>query len=216
MTLVHIFYSKINRTFPKQKWVQYINLLPPGLKEKTLRYKRWQDQQRHLIGKLLLRESFKIYDLPSDSLKNITYNTYERPFLKEGIDFNISHSGEYVILAIGQDIRLGVDIEKIVPVDFTHFTSVMTARQWEIIKKSDNPYPMFFMYWTMKESVIKADSRGLSVPLKHLEIQGNRVEYDSQTWYLNKLPIDENYQAFLSTNMHNPFIIYHFLDFFSS
>src|ERR1044072_4992363 len=139
--------------------------MPEPLQEKNLKYLRWQDRHAHLFGKMLLGEALQKFGLDSTCLHTLQYNEYDRPYIPGDIDFNISHAGEYVLCAIGRNVRLGIDIEKIHAVDFSDFENVMTDEQWKIIKNNDNPLKTFFSYWAIKESVIKADSRGLSIPL---------------------------------------------------
>ncbi len=109
------------------------------------------------------------------------YNNYDRPYINDIIDFNIYHSGNYVVCAIGQDLKHGIDIEKVQDIDFKNFKKVMTDMQWQDIIRSKSPGSAFFKYWTIKESVIKTDSRGLSIPLLDIHVENNKVIYDNQT-----------------------------------
>jgi len=163
---------------------------------------RWQDRHSHLFGKLLLVEGLKQFGYDINSLSHLLYNKYDRPFLNENIDFNISHSDEFVICAIGQKVRIGIDIERIKEIDFSHFSRVMTNEQWDTINNSINPKQTFFNFWVIKESVIKANSRGLSIPLLDLYVNSNNtVNFDKMTWYLKELLIDKDYCSFLSSNI---------------
>ena len=134
--------------------------------------------------------------------------------MNKKIDFNISHSGEYVICAIGKNVRIGIDVEEIKKTDLNNFKKVMTGEQWTAIHQSPEPFKTFFKYWTIKESVIKADSRGLSIPLLNIQIEGNIVNYDNQTWFLNEISVDSKYYVNLACDKNDINIQLIQIDFF--
>jgi 4'-phosphopantetheinyl transferase len=104
-----------------------------------------------------------------------------------------------VVCALGHGIRVGVDIEQVKPVDFADFHDLMNEEQWILIKKATDPLKEFFKHWAIKESIIKADGRGLNIPLNDIMISGDIAYYENR-WYLNELKIDEGYCAWLSSN----------------
>ena len=198
--IVYVLYTRICSELPEQVYKKHFDLLPETLQQKNRRYKKWQDRTAHLVGKILLVKGIEMFGYDFTELDKLSYNDYGRPHLYENIDFNISHSGQYIICAIGQDVQLGIDIEEVKPVDFSDFEDYMTAEQWRIIKDSSNPFKTFFKFWTIKESIIKADARGLSIPLNDILIENNRAFYE-KTWYLQELIIDGAYSAHLATNI---------------
>ena len=211
---INIYYAKYSDELAGRLYDSYLAQLPFFIQEKNNKYRRWQDRHLHLFGKLLLLAGLKKYGYGNDVLYEIKLNQYSRPFVNGNIDFNISHSGEYVLCAIGRDLRLGIDIEEIKEIDFNDFRSVMTYEQWQDIAESDNPIRSFFKYWTMKESVIKADSRGLSIPLLDVRIKDNKVIYKNQSWYLNDLNLNKRYSAFLATNKRTVEFDFTYIDFY--
>ena len=186
------------------------------MQDKNSKYRRWQDRHANLFGKLLLIKALGQYGYSSDVLYKLKYNKYQRPFLDDPIDFNISHSGDFVVCAVGKKLRLGIDIERIQTIDFKNFKSVMTEEQWHFIHQSTNPFRTFFDFWAIKESVIKGDSRGLSIPLQELDVVDNIVHYDQQDWYLSKLHIDKEYSACMATDVPGVKIGFHWIDFYNN
>jgi 4'-phosphopantetheinyl transferase len=203
MNSIKLYFTASQQKLPEDLFQFHLNKLPHELKVINSRYLRWQDRQAHLLGKILLQNGLKEYGYNNDVLKNLKYNKHNRPFLNAGIDFNLSHSGEYVICAIGENLRLGVDIEIVREINFKDFIGVMTTEQWVDINNSENPVKSFFKYWTIKESLIKADSRGLEIPLLDIHVKDNMINYDNYLWYLIPLYIDNNYHAHLTTNKKN-------------
>jgi 4'-phosphopantetheinyl transferase len=202
-TMVNIFYTNILYELPKQLWDKYIKSLPEDMIIRNSRYRRWQDRHSHLLGILLLLEGFKKYDISFEMLGYLKYNEFNRPYLNGNIDFNISHSGKFVICSIGENVRLGIDIEECRDINFSEFEKVMTNEQWEIINGSSNPLKTFFKFWTSKESVIKAVGQGLSIPLLDINVVNDKVYYDNHTWYLNEINLNDNYCACLASNKPN-------------
>ena len=200
MNEIRIFFTKIIKKLPGHLYKKYIELLPDNLQEKNLKFYRWQDQHAHLFGKVLLLEGLKTYDIQENILGLLKYNKYSRPSLSGDIDFNISHSGEYVVCAFGKGLKLGIDIEQVKIIDLHDFKITMTPEQWNYIFNSSDPCYTFFRYWTIKESVIKADSRGLSVPLTDLIIERNRIRVDKSDWFLKEVDFKNDYCMCLACN----------------
>ena len=70
----------------------------------------------------------------------------------------------------------------------------------EKIISSEYPLNVFYDFWTKKESVIKADGRGLEIPLNEFEVINNSVCINSSTWHLQELIVNDNYKAHLATS----------------
>ena len=213
--LINIYYTRFDKELPKDIWDDLIKRIPDDQQVKNGRYRRWQDRHAHLLGKMLMIEGFKNIDGSKDIFQLIQYNEFGRPCLKGRIDFNITHSGNWVMCAIGMDANVGIDVEEIQTIDFNDFTNVMTTDQWQHIRQSDDPTKEFFRYWTIKESVIKADRRGLTIPLLDIHVHSHMVQYDSNNWYLNELHIDDSYCACLTTDQRDPDIQVNYIDFYN-
>jgi 4'-phosphopantetheinyl transferase len=205
LKIIHILFTKIPDTLPEDVYKNYLIFLPESMRERHFRFRWWQDRAANLFSKILLIKGLQKFGFDHTSLEELNFNQYGRPYLAGLIDFNISHSGDYVLCAIGKEVRLGIDIEKIKPVDFTEFESLMTAGQWQIIKNSSDPLKTFFKFWAIKESIIKADGRGLGVPLNEIIINDHFGYYEEE-WHLRELQFDENYCANLACDLANPII----------
>jgi 4'-phosphopantetheinyl transferase len=191
--LIHITYTRLRETFTEVQWQQWLATLPLAMQQQNRRYVQWADRLRHLFGKLLLRDALIQYGFGPDCLEHLYYNEFKRPYIHEGIDFNLSHSGDYVVCAITRGAKVGIDVEQISPVDFDDFDRVMTEGQWGRIHAAPDPHRMFFTCWAIKESMIKAESSGMSLPLLQIHIRGNHVHYEGGMWHVRELPLDEGY-----------------------
>lgn len=199
-SLVRVFHTKLEGQLSDDIREEYLSLLPPEIREKNRRYRFWQDQHRHLFGVTLLLHALKQLGYSKDILKNLKYNQYGRPNLPVDVDFNISHSGDHVLVAISESLQVGVDVEEIHPVLYKEFTQVMSEAQLKFIEVHPNPTKCFYNYWTVKESIIKAIGTGLSDDVKAIRVYKDCATFKGNVWYLNTLDLGQEVCATLATN----------------
>ena len=174
--------------------------MPPGLQRKVHQYRRWQDARASLLGKLLLIEGLKRFGLDGPALLHqLRYSDFGRPNLPGRIDFNISHAGDYVVCAFGQQKRVGIDIEKIHPVVLADFRRQMTEEEWTRVTTSADPTGAFFHYWTQKEAAIKAHGHGLTLPLQEVVIDGETIVMNGAPWPLFEIEVAPDHVCHLVT-----------------
>jgi len=202
--MVKVFYTNFNTPLSPNKWQTYLDKLPQKIQQTISRKRRWQDQHASLFGKLLLRHALCHTGYPKDSLNRLQYNKYQRPFIDNSIDFNISHTHQYVICAISRRGQIGIDIESIRPIELSNFRNTMSPKDWTAITTAPNSSHKFYENWTIKESVIKADGRGLSIPLEHIQIEPHKARLYNTDWFINQIQIEPNYVCHLVTSWKNP------------
>lgn len=118
-------------------------------------YKQWQDRQRALLGNTLIR--WALLPFMNKAVCHITQDIYGRPTVAnhkhwEG-DFNLSHSGDWIVLALTTNGRVGIDVEEIKPVnkDIMHYA----LSKQEFHKALHQPLHAFYELWTLKEALLK-------------------------------------------------------------
>lgn len=101
-----------------------------------------------------------------------------KPFLRRpaggNLRYNLSHSGEYALVAVGGRRRVGVDVESV----RTHIDCLKLSRRfftpaenaWLEARAPENLAEGFFRLWVLKEAFLKALGAGLSVPLSEIDI----------------------------------------------
>ena len=132
------------------------------------------DRNRFITGRKSLRNLLSKYLSVSPSDIHIVAEKRQKPYVKTPdsiIRFNISHSGLWVVIAFAQD-ELGIDIEKIDSAfDYSnllpeHFS--LTERQF--ISSAENPLSAFYLLWTRKEALTKAEGVGLRENLSQVSV----------------------------------------------
>lgn len=104
--------------------------------------------------------------------RDIVCGEYGKPGLKgSDVQFNISHSGERVLCSVS-DGPVGCDVEAIAQIDLKIAENYFFDTEYEQIMEcsGDDRYWMFFRYWTLKESFMKAVGLGF-----HLELDAFKV-----------------------------------------
>ena len=200
MSVIDVFYTHFDAPLTTDTWDTYFQKLPQGIQTQVMRFKRWQDRHSSLLGKILLLEALKQYGYPSDCLNNLSYSPYNRPFLDDSIDFNISHSGGYVMCAVNKEGRVGIDIERMKPLNFAEFRSYMTTEEWNTMQEVPDQLEYFYELWTVKESVIKGEGRGLSIPLLDIHWVDETASVYKSLWYIKKIIIDPGYCCHVAAN----------------
>jgi len=197
--MVQLFYVKCDEDISNTRFYNYLNELPSKFHTNILKYKNRGDALLTLFGKLLLGTAIKANNLDL-SLDDISYSLFGRPFFfGSDIDFNISHSSEYVVCALSLTQKIGVDIEKILSINFADFDTSFSTEEWSGINSSGNPLRTFYHYWTAKEAVIKADGRGLSIEPKNVLIFKDLATISNQRWYLMSIDVDKDYVLHLAS-----------------
>lgn len=147
-------------------------------KAELARCKRFQIDRRRkefLLGKMLVRTVLSEYGSLSPGQWQFTENEYGRPSVSAGlitpeIHFNLSHSGERLVLAVSRMAEIGVDIEasnrarRIERIAGRYFSEAEVHALLQL--DGEGQLARFYDLWTLKESYIKARGMGLALPLQ--------------------------------------------------
>ena len=193
--VLYLYSTEFHTPLPDDSFRLLLGQLPPALQQKPLRFRRWEDAHANLLGKHLLRLALENAGYAAD-LDQLRYSPADKPWLPGGPHFNISHSGNRVVCLLSTNGRVGIDIEHVHSIAFEDFQSQFTPKEWAAIHASASPADTFFRFWTAKESLIKADGRGLGIPLLQLDVSEYRpIPLDGTTWQLRPLDCFPGYAA---------------------
>lgn len=201
--MIYVIYSYINADIHSFLFQSVLPTFPREFQNRIRKYRRWQDAQSSLIGRVLLSIIIKKMK-PEYHLQEILYTEYNKPFFENGnMKFNISHSGCLVICAASEYTDLGIDLELLDEINVWSYRQQMTKTEWDKVILSDNIKNSFFKYWTQKEAVIKASGQGLSLPLKSFEIVKNRAVLNNEVFLLKEIKVNNDYSCYLSVPGRN-------------
>ena len=148
------------------------------------------------------------------------YNQHGKPFINDKyndytIGFNTSHSELYGLIAITLNSEVGIDIQKIKPLQNIMALSrrfFSDNERDELMKLAENKQrDAFYLGWVRKESFIKAIGTGVSYGLNRFTVPLNKKENrnivipDSKNkkWHCYDLIEFENYKTALTTCKDN-------------
>jgi len=138
-----------------------------------------RDKRRFIVARAAMRQILGEYlrIAPQDIV--FSYGANGKPELlaalnEPRVSFNLSHSGELGLVAVGHSVRLGIDIEMVNPTFATaevagRFFSTTEVNTLRTIS-TKNQVEAFFRCWTRKEAYTKALGDGLSVPMHSFEV----------------------------------------------
>ncbi|TDS13866.1 4'-phosphopantetheinyl transferase family protein [Sphingobacterium paludis] len=196
--MLTLYYSKLDLKTRDEDFMSNLLVLPLAIQQRILKLKSIEEQCSSLTGYLLLRNGLKEQAL-RPSLDTLKYTEYGKPYFDEDIQFNISHSHNHVVCAFSTQGKVGVDIERIRPIDYRNFKKVFREDEWSRIKSSADPVQTFFHIWTAKESILKADGRGLNAPLRNIFIGIDHCKLEGALWYCRTIPLFESFIVQIAT-----------------
>lgn len=182
---------------------KHIRALPEIIAKEILLYKKQDDINRLTAGKYLLKKILHDH-VPQVSLENYSIDAMGKPYIQGLFDFNITHSGKVVACALlNSEGSVGIDVEKIRPIEITKFTKQFSPPEMMRILSDKDPQKRFFDFWTMKEAVMKADGRGMRIPLHSIRLKEDHSTIDDKEtkWNLWPLNLHESVKSCLCSNI---------------
>lgn len=153
---------------PKQKEnINYFfSLLTKDEKDRTNQYRFNKQNEEFLITRGALRQLLAMYLQKKPESIELNYNQWGKPFLpdKSALHFNVSHSGDYALLAFTRSGEVGIDIE-IMKKDLEFegivetIFSDMELFLWDSLT-SDKKVDYFYNVWVAREAFLKALGKG--------------------------------------------------------
>lgn len=161
---------------------EHMSLISPERAEKASRYRFSADKKRCIAGGLLLRRFL------GDTV--VFADAFGKPRAKSGVCFNLSHSGDWVLLAVG-DTEIGCDIEQHRQADVLRLGKVVyTDAEMALLRASSDPQALFYALWTKKEALLKCMGKGFHRAAKSVDVCGSTFCEDGNTYYMKTKSFD--------------------------
>ena len=173
---VHVWRARLDR--PQNCIDGLLQVLSTQEREHADRFHFDADRKRAIIGRGLARLLLgHCLDRPADELR-IEYNEFGKPALSavhhSPLQFNVSHAGDLILVALARGHRLGVDVEQMrtgfaIDAVAAQFFSPNECRALAAIAP-ESRCEAFFSCWTRKEAYLKGRGEGLSLPLHQFDV----------------------------------------------
>ena len=168
---------------------------------KLMANKLLTSKDKEMLAKFQV-EKVRMQKAASCILKNKYIGEYEvnefgKPLSKRYY-FSVSHSEDFVVLAISNNHPLGVDIELIKHYKDEVAKFVCNEDEYKEIKDEES----FAKVWTNKEALSKCAGTGLATPVKELPalpFEGKK-EYKGETYFSKQLRLENYLVSIVSEN----------------
>ena len=208
----------------------YYDCLSQDEEAKANRFRFPEDRRRFIVARGTLRHLLgRQFDQRPEAV-TFCYGTYGKPsvgFINEAqkmtsasfasrslassqcdFHFNLSHSGEMAVCALGYDRKVGIDIEQIKPIkrlDSLMKRTLVSNEQTQVEAKCESAQSRAFLQrWTCKEAYLKAIGLGLTQSMQTIEVQLSPPELlrvpegCEEGWQLHLLALPEDYVGALT------------------
>ncbi|KQR67625.1 4'-phosphopantetheinyl transferase superfamily protein [Pedobacter sp. Leaf176] len=194
---IHIFKISLDSYQVIKKSYEFI--LTADELSKAARFTQEPDRIRYIIGKFYSKMLLAkiLNENPADI--GFEFNQYKKPYVNN-IHFNISHSGDFVVIAISKN-AIGIDIELINP-NFNYEELIYQCfgdDEIKVIKDMDS----FYLFWTRKEALLKATGEGLTDNLPAINCTTRFEERFGIQYELRSFKLDEGYFLSTASSEHN-------------
>jgi 4'-phosphopantetheinyl transferase len=174
---IEIYRVRLDRS--ESEWPAFSSLLNPAERERAAKFLAESKRREFTITRATLRIllSHALQEEPAHI--RISHEAQGKPRIEDPqqhsrIRFSVSHSHDLALIAIARDRDIGVDVEKIRPeVEIDQlaerfFSGVESAalRQYS----DTDRLRAFFMVWTRKEAIVKAQGGGIALGLKQFDV----------------------------------------------
>jgi 4'-phosphopantetheinyl transferase len=209
---VHVWRARLD--WPRATLARLESVLAADERERMARFHFEPDRRRFLIGRGALRLLLGDYLGTTPEALRFAYSPYGKPgLIADQLQFNVSHSGDLVLIAAAHGRAVGIDVERISPqtrlqeVAARFFSS--HEQQSLAALASALQREAFFACWTRKEAYIKALGNGLSMPLDRFDVAilpgepaaliATRPDpAEAQRWTVTDLAVGDGYKGALA------------------
>ena len=194
-------------------------LLSPDEQERANRFRFAENRQSYMVAHGMLRQILARYAGASAAALVFRTGEYGKPSLHAAsgarpLEFNLSHSGDYALLAVSRAGPVGVDVERwnagiehlelanhfFSPAEREALHGLATAREQMVAG--------FFAAWSRKEAYLKARGDGIAHGLHHFDVSllpheparliEDRTDASAPTrWMMRALSAGHGYSAAL-------------------
>jgi 4'-phosphopantetheinyl transferase len=134
------------------------------------------------------------------------------------LSFNVTHSRGVILIALSENGDVGIDVERVDPaIDVMEVARSAFGphelRLLEAIRSPEERRLAFYRCWTQKEAIIKADGRGLSLPLSCFEVpvspawltpvQIHEPDQPKKLYLLSEIALEGDAIGAIATDSHN-------------
>jgi 4'-phosphopantetheinyl transferase len=198
------------RNYIEKKPIFY-SLLTLEEKSRAEHYKLDITQNQFIMTRAILRLLISDLINQNPEIIQFEYTDLGKPKLigTSSLYFNVSHSQYRSLYAFCKYPDIGVDIEYQKDLDFKsiakRYFSLQENQILNTLMTEEEKKQAFFKGWVQKESIVKAQGLGLTLPLNQIEVElGTNfpgivklpsILHNMLKWHLHEIKINKNFKA---------------------
>jgi 4'-phosphopantetheinyl transferase len=210
---VHVWRASLD--WSPVQFQAFYDVLALDEQQKADRFHFAADRLRYVTGRGLLRTMLARCTGMNAAHLRFEYGAFGKPHLtpdsvKVPLQFNVSHSGDLILIALTLGRALGVDVEGVRDdLEADRIAASFFSRHEQEALRSLPAHlrsGAFFDCWTRKEAYIKAIGNGLSIPLQQFDVcvlpepksglLATRPDpAEAHRWEIRALPVGSRYRA---------------------
>jgi 4'-phosphopantetheinyl transferase len=171
---VHVFRSPVPSGLDEDR---LLARLPDYERQRAARLKFASPRRQYLVARYVLRQLLGVWCEADPWTLTFAIGPHGKPRLDRpgAPEFNLSHSGDWVAIALSESRPVGIDVETVdykVSRDRLAGRYFSPAEQTELsaLPESDR-WAAFYRGWTCKEAWIKATGRGMGFAVERLTVR---------------------------------------------
>jgi 4'-phosphopantetheinyl transferase len=177
-------------------------------RERAARFRFAADRQRYVAAHGHLRAVLAELTGTAPAALVLAADPRGKPALASprgtGLEFNLSHSGELVLVATARDLPVGIDVEQARALDddaalAARILAAEELARWQALEVPARP-AFLLAAWARKEALLKAAGLGLAREPAELTLRPARpgrwaAELDGTGWSVHELAVPRGYHA---------------------
>ena len=188
-------------------------ILNPAEQARASRFARSQDRARFASARTQLRQILASYLGIAPQILEIQQTPQGKPYLHHPLEFNLTHSGSWALLAVTTGIPVGVDLESHRPLEDLDDLARQIMSPAELSTFRTIPpaarQTAFYALWTRKESFLKALGTGLQLDPSAIHLADSaQITHQGTVWSIQQIPSPPDTSAALATQGPAPTVIH--------
>lgn len=196
-----IYYKLYPGQISHDQELRWLEQLPAGKQQQIQRLPDHNNRLASLIGLQLAKLAAEQSGVDDFMLQEIRFDRHSKPRSPLPVDFSISHSGDLIACAFSTHCQVGLDVEKIRPVHERLYKRYCSPEEQEQIRQDRK---LFFDFWTLRESVLKACGASLFEDIGKIRINQDTATLNDTTWHLSRIALEPDYRACMASDCRSP------------
>jgi 4'-phosphopantetheinyl transferase len=171
---VHVWQANMNALSVHSKDI--LKVLSADELERANKFKFPEDLGHFILRRYQLRFILSKYWGCQPHELMFRYNSCKKPFIYipefKGLKFNMSFSGDLMVVGLSKNNEVGIDIEKVSQMQDLENIAIenFSLQEVNFLNGTKDKTSTFFKIWTRKEAFIKAIGNGMYYPLKSFSV----------------------------------------------